>query len=490
MQPRNTLIIMSDEHNRRIAGCYGDTIVQTPHLDALAARGTRFTQAYTPSPICVSARASFATGQWVHQHRCWSSAEAYTGRPESWGHALRRAGHPVVSVGKLHYRSRDDDNGFDREILPLHIVGEKGWTLGLLRDPLPAYPGAAELAADIGAGDSKYSYYDRQVCAAAQQWLQAHGQSQGEQRPWTLFVSFVSPHYPLRAPQEYFERYIDADIGEPALWDFQPQHPLLQQMYAFYDYRRHFGAEQRRIARAAYYGLVNFLDDRIGALLGTLDELGLRDDTRVIYTSDHGEMLGEQGMWTKMLMHESSAGVPLIMAGPDVPAGAQVDAPVSLIDAHPTILESAGLDSDEGLPGESLFAMARGADRQSPVISEFHDGGSPCGYFMLRLEHWKYIYWCAGPAQLFDLHADPLEANDLGGDAAQAATLARCEAALRAICNPDAVNRQAFADQAKRIAAYGGREGILQARGGDFGFTPLDDIEDELRAVAEGRGIA
>ncbi len=487
MQPRNTLIIMSDEHNRRIAGCYGDSIVQTPHLDGLAARGTRFTQAYTASPICVSARASFATGQWVHQHRCWSSAEAYAGRPESWGHVLQRANRPVVSIGKLHYRSRHDDNGFDREILPLHIVGERGWTLGLLRDPLPPYPGAAELAADIGAGDSKYSHYDRNVCAAAQQWLESCGRD-GD-KPWTLFVSFVSPHYPLRAPQEYFDRYIDADIGEPELWDFEPQHPALKKMYAFYDYREHFGTEQRRIARAAYYGLVNFLDDRVGALLATLDELGLAGDTRVIYTSDHGEMLGEQGMWTKMLMHESSAGVPLIMAGPDIPRGAVVDAPVSLVDIHPTILESAGLASDARLPGDALFAIANGAERRSPVISEFHDGGSPCGYFMLRLAHWKYIYWCDGPAQLFDLRADPLEADDLGSDPAHTAIRAHCEAALREICDPDAANRQAFADQAARIARYGGRESILGAAGGDFGFTPLDDIEAELRAIAAGRGV-
>ena len=125
--PRNMLFIMSDEHSRAVLGCYGNKAVRTPNLDRMAATGTRFTQAYTPSPVCVSARASLATGRWVHDTGCWSSAEPYAGRPRGWGHRLIEAGQNVTSIGKLHHRSREDDNGFTDEFLPLHVVGGTGW---------------------------------------------------------------------------------------------------------------------------------------------------------------------------------------------------------------------------------------------------------------------------------------------------------------------------------------------------------------------------
>ena len=133
----NFLLLCSDEHARSALGCYGHPIVQTPNLDRLAARGTRFTRAYTPSPICISARASLATGLPVFEHRCWSSAEPYHGQVESWMHRLRAQGHQVDSIGKLHFRSGEDDNGFGQEILPMYLANEgRGWPQGLVRRPL------------------------------------------------------------------------------------------------------------------------------------------------------------------------------------------------------------------------------------------------------------------------------------------------------------------------------------------------------------------
>ena len=138
MEPSNLVFILSDEHQRDIAGCYGDRIAITPNIDALAARGTRFTNAYTPCPICVPARAALATGRWVHQTKSWDNAAPYHGEPTSWHHRLRDSGHRVVSIGKLHFRATADDNGFSEEILPLHVLDGIGDLIGMLREP-PAH---------------------------------------------------------------------------------------------------------------------------------------------------------------------------------------------------------------------------------------------------------------------------------------------------------------------------------------------------------------
>lgn len=489
MKPANLLFIMSDEHSRDVLGCSGNGVVKTPHLDRLAVRGTRFSNAYTPSPVCVSARASLATGRHVHEIGAWSSAEPYHGKIPSWGHRLRAEGHQAVSVGKLHFRSRADDNGFAPELLPLHIVGGVGFTLGLLRDkPLPPYDWAAkQLAEQVGAGGTRYTHYDRAICTRACDWLATEGRA--ADKPWVLFVSFVSPHYPLIAPQPFYDLYDGADIGPPHRHRWQPDHPVLKDIYAFYHYNDYFSEQQVREGRRGYYGLVSFVDDLVGRLLGALEASGLAADTRVLYTSDHGELLGDHGMWTKMLMYEGSAGIPLLMAGPDVPQGAVVETPVSLIDCYQTVRDGAGLaptEAESALPGRSLFEIAGGTTPDRVVLSEFHDGGTPTGYFMIRLDDWKYVHYAGSRPQLFNLAEDPCEEEDLGQSPAHASVRRDCEARLRHILDPDAVNARAFADQRARIADLGGREAILADHTGQFGFTPLDDIAEELALVGEG----
>ena len=215
MKPRNILILCADEHARSALGCYGHPVARTPTLDKLAKLGTRFTRAYTPSPICIPARACLATGTQVHENRCWSSAEPYHGQHESWMHRLREAGHAAVSVGKLHFRSGDDDNGFNEEILPMYLAnGGKGWPQGLVRNPLPRFDEARELARDVGPGDSTYTEYDREIAAAAARWLRRYP-AKIKNKPWALFVSFASPHYPLTAPKAFFDRYAGRAIPEP-----------------------------------------------------------------------------------------------------------------------------------------------------------------------------------------------------------------------------------------------------------------------------------
>jgi choline-sulfatase len=456
---------MADEHTRRILGCYGDRIVKTPHLDFLASRGTRFTQAYTPSPVCAPARASTATGLWVHQHGFWSCAEVYDGTVPSWGHRLINVGHRIVSVGKLHYRSSDQFNGFDPEILPEHAFRGYGWVKGLVRDqPLPSFEeGTTEFAYQIGRGDSENTRYDQNVCDAACNWLNEVG-SKHHDKPWVLFVSFVCPHYPLIAPDDFYELYRFDQIGWPHKYRESPSHPVLKELYSFFNYQDHLSDDDTKIAVVAYYALCSYVDHLVGRLLTTLNTLGLDKNTRIIYTSDHGEMLGSHGMWTKQLMFEDSVGIPLLMAGPGIPNGRVVDTPVSLVDIYPTLIECSGekLSKQElNLPGRNLVSIANGDIPNRHIISEYHDGGAITGMFMIIVDRWKYIHYAGHSPQLFNLDKDPTEDHDLASHPEFADVLRHCENTLRSILSPEEVTKRVFQDQRARVVSLGGREVVL-----------------------------
>src|ERR1700712_1952166 len=171
MDAKNLLIIMSDQHSRALMGCYGHGVVRTPNLDALAQRGARFTNCWTPSPVCVPARAAFATGKYIHQIGFWDNAHPYDGSIPSSHHRLRDAGHQVVSIGKLHFRSDDDDSGFSEAIVPMQVIDGKGDLLGLIRDDLPVRGAAYKMARMAGPGESPYTLYGREIAARAQIWL-------------------------------------------------------------------------------------------------------------------------------------------------------------------------------------------------------------------------------------------------------------------------------------------------------------------------------
>ena len=476
-RPPNFLVIISDGHRKDALGCAWHPIVHTPHLDRLAARGTRFTNAYTSSPMCVPTRAALACGDYVHRTGFWDSATPYDGSAATWMHRVRDAGHEMVSIGKLHFRSGEDDNGFSEEILPMHVVGGVGWMAALLREDPPAYDAAAELAAKSGPGSSSYTDYDLAITAAATDWIAAR---RNAERPWAAFVSLVSPHFPLRAPQEFYNLYADADF------DLEPQqlpdHPEIRNLARFFDYERHFTAETRHAAMAGYFGLTSFLDDCVGEILATLEESGQAEDTVILYLSDHGELLGDKGMWTKQVMYEASAGIPMILAGPGVPDGILRNTAASIVDVAATALDVMLDTSDDSSPGLSLRRLAQDPDdADRTVLCEYHDGGSTTGAFMVRWGDWKYVCYPGMPPQLFNLAEDPSEDHDLGSDVSQRAAAARAEGASRlaAICDADAVNRQCFADQAARIEALGGIDVCRNAH--LFNHTPTPAEQAAMR---------
>ena len=481
MEPANLLFILSDEHSRRVLGCYGHQMIKTPNLDRLSARGVRFADAYTNSPICVPARASLATGRYPHQIRFWDNAIAYDGSVPSWHHRLREAGHEVVAIGKLHFRSEDDDNGFTREIMPLHINDGIGDPLGWLRDPLPVRRATLRLAKDAGRGNSSYQDYDEKITAAAIDWLRAHA-GQAREQPWALFVSLVCPHFPLIARPEFYDLYPEAEVPLPALYraaERAPDHPYIAALRQCQIYDQGFVDETNlRRAITAYFGLVSFTDHNVGRLLSALEAAGLADTTRVIYSADHGDNLGTRGLWGKSTMYEESAGVPLITAGPGLPRGAVCREPVSLVDCFPTILAWTGVPpraEDRNLPGVALDAIARGTAPPRTVLSEYHATGAATGAFMIRKGRFKFVYYAGMRPQLFDLDADPQEARDLAQEPLYRGLVADCERQLRQVVDPEAADALAKADQAARIAAFGGREAIL-ARG-SFAYSPAPGTE-------------
>ena len=459
----NVLFLMVDELSWWGLG-HMNPAVQTPNLDRLAARGVRFDAAYTPSPMCVPTRAAIATGRYVHEVGYWSSAEAYDGRVPSWGHVLRDAGKLAVSIGKLHYRNGTDDTGFAEQIEPIHIPGGRGWVRGLLRRPVCSYDATAELAQMIGPSDSEYLQFDQRVTARACEWLADPAR---HDQDWAAFVSWLSPHYPLIAPQEFYDLYDPKEFEAEA--QTPPDHPILAEIVSFFDHDTHFTPESRGIAIASYYALCSFMDAQVGQVLDALDAAGL-DDTLILFTSDHGEMLGEKGFWTKSCMYESAARVPLIMAGPGIAPGVRVD-PVSLIDAAPTICTALGVPS-RAFSGQDLRVEPEGS---RTVLSEYHDGGSSVGVTLVRWNEgetaWKYVHYAEGhPPQLFNLTDDPREEDDLAASRADLVTVALKR--LSRWMDPEAINTRAHADQATRIEAMGGRA-ALEAEP-QWNFTPAD----------------
>ena len=463
---RNVLVVMSDEHQARALGCAGHPVVQTPNLDALAANGTRFSQCWTPSPICVPARAAFGTGRWVHEVGSWDSAQAWAGEPTGWTHAMRAHGHDVVSFGKLHHRSAADDDGFSERVQPMFIAGGVGWLQGLpRRDPLP-YPEAAELAQETGSGETTYTRYDARITDAAVDWLSTRTD---DDPPWVAFVSLVAPHYPLSAPDEFTNRIPLADVPPPEIDRIEPQHPAVAAMRRFFDYDASFDAARTQEARRAYFALCSWMDHNVGQVLRALDASGQSDDTLVVYTSDHGELLGNRGLWAKSFMYEDSVAVPMIVSGPGVPGGRVVDTAVNLVDVAPTILQTAELPHDG--PGRPLQALANEPDDpHRPAFSEYHDGGSITGSFAVRSGDWKYVHHVGYRPELYNVHDDPNELDDLGESATTRIEREQAEELLRSIVDPDAADRQAFDSQAALIDAHGGLEAIRSAF--RFNHTP------------------
>jgi choline-sulfatase len=267
-------------------------------------------------------------------------------------------------------------------------------------------------------------------------------------------VNYILPHFPLEVERQYYDRYPTAEMDLPIDYPAADDHPILDELRHHFDGRGVDEATLRR-TRAAYYGLCTALDDYIAQLLAALDRTGLAEDTLVIYASDHGEPLGDHGIWWKCCMYEPSVGVPLAFRGPGVGKDVTFDAPVSLLDLVPTMADAVGIEPDDAWRGRSLLPVVRGErepDSDRAVFSEYHAHGTSRGMFMLRQGRYKYIYYPDNPDQLFDVVADPDARHNLAAVSEHEERCERFEQQLRDIVDPQTVDERVRADQRERLA--------------------------------------
>ncbi len=475
----NFLLITSDQHNPFVTGYAGDPMVETPALDRLAAEGTVFDAAYTNSPICMPARAALATGRYASTIGSYDNGSPYAGLPAaSWGHRLGAQGRPAVTFGKLHF-DPTADTGFDAR-LPLQAkLGYSGARLGWARGDAPTSGIMIAHALDAAAGEFEYTRYDRHTTATARRWLATEAPTD---RPWAAHVSYAYPHYPFRAPAELLPpEEIDAPL--PPAW--RPEDwPDNAELNA---HRRLMGLDERPLAegelrhlRRVYSAMVAFVDRQIAELLDALDASGQRDRTVILYTSDHGDMLGGHGLLMKSVMYDASARVPTVLTGPGVEAGTRCSTAVSLVDVFPTALAVTGCrpaDEDLDLPGTSLVEIAGSpTDGERVAFAEYHGPLSSAASYLVRRGRWKYVHHAleGASAQLFDLEADPDELDDRIADDSAATVGEELAGELRAIVDPDGLDREIRATQ-RELLARAEEAGAVGGRGRQGGGPPRTD---------------
>lgn len=450
-KPKNLLFLFSDQHAARVAGCYGDPVAETPALDALAARGTTFDAAICPSPMCVPSRMSMLTARNPHRIGVWGNEDVMHPGLPTMAHALGAAGLGPVLVGRLHAVGPDQMLGYARREVGDHHAN---WS-GVARVNMGALEGTASpdrrsLTAS-GRGQSAYEVKDEDVTARALDVLDelAADLRAGRRERFALTVGYMLPHAPFVARAADYDRFAGrVGLARNRAPDPAQDHPWLAAWRAHRGILDVSEAEEIR-ARTAYYALCHALDRMIGQVLDRLDALGLRDDTLVVYTSDHGEQIGEHGLWWKHTFHEDSVRVPLIMALPGVlPEGARRGGVVNLTDLTATMLDAMGAPPLPDADGISFWRMAQdaGAPWHDRGFSEYCQGsrfdwGIPgtTQNRMIRTSRWKLCYYHGHPPQLFDLLEDPFETRDLAGEPRHAALRDALVAEVLADWDPDAI---------------------------------------------------
>ncbi len=425
MQP-NILVIMADQLAPQFTGAYGHKTAKTPHLDALAARGMRFDAAYCNSPLCAPSRFAFMSGQLVSRIAAYDNASEFKASVPTFAHYLKSLGYRTCLSGKMHFVGPDQMHGFEdrvtTDIYPADFAWTPDWEAPDER--IDKWYHNMQTVKESGMANATFQIdYDDAVGFAAKRWLfdAARDKALGHNAPFAMVASFIHPHDPYVARPEWWNLYSDDEIDMPAfvpaLEDQDPfSRRLMDGIEASYV---PLMEEEVRRARRAYLANVSYFDSKIGELVQTLEETGDLDNTIVIVTADHGDMLGERGLWYKMNFFEQSARVPLVMAGPGVAVGRATNA-VSLVDLLPTFIEVGGGDANmvgEPIDGRSLMPLAQGQD--DPVdeaIGEYCAEMTGYPVIMIRRGALKYIHCDSDPPQLFDLGADPLEKANLASD--------------------------------------------------------------------------
>ena len=424
----NFLILMVDQLNGTLFPDGPANWLHAPNLKALAARSARFGNCYTASALCAPGRASFMSGQLPSVTGVYDNAAEFPSDLPTYAHHLRRAGYQTCLSGKMHFVGPDQLHGFEERLTTDIYPADFGWT--------PDYRKPGEridwwyhnMSSVTGAGVAEITNqmeYDDEVTFQACQKLYDLARGH-DARPWCLTVSFTHPHDPYVARRKYWDLYEDCQHLLPRVpaMDYHDHDPHSQRIFDANDWRSYdITDEHIRRARRAYFANISYLDDKIGDILKVLETTG--QEATILFVSDHGDMLGERGLWFKMSFFEGSSRVPLMIAAPGIAPG-RVDAPVSTIDVCPTLADLAGIDLSEISPwteGTSLKPVADGTAKRGPVLMEYAAEASYAPLVAIRDGAYKYTRCALDPEQLFHLGDDPDERINLAGDPAHEATL-------------------------------------------------------------------
>ena len=479
MSQPNILILMVDQLNGTLFPDGPADWLHTPHLKRLAERSTRFAHTYTASPLCAPGRGGFMSSMLPSRTGIYDNAAEFRADIPTFAHHLRRAGYQTTLSGKMHFVGPDQLHGFEERLTTDIYPADFGWT--------PDYRKPGEridwwyhnMGSVTGAGVAEITNqmeYDDEVAHFAGQKLYDLARGRDD-RPWCLTVSFTHPHDPYVARRRYWDLYEDCAHLQPQIpaFAYEDHDAHSKRIFDANDWRS-YDITDDHIARArrGYFANISYLDDKIGELLQILDDT--RQEAVIVFVSDHGDMLGERGLWFKMSMFDGSSRVPLMIAAPDLEPG-RIDTPVSTLDLGPTLADLAGIDTSEIAPwtdGTSLMPVAKGAER-GPVPIEYAAEASIAPIVALRDGPWKYTRCAPDPDQLFNLADDPHELNDLAQDPAHADTLARLSALADARWDLDRFDAEVRASQARRWVVY---EALRKGGYYPWDFQPLQKASE------------
>ena len=483
MKRPNIVVIMADQLAPHWTGTYGHPVVKTPHMDALADRGMRFDAAYCNSPLCAPSRASFMTGQLVSRIGAFDNAAEFPASMPTFAHYLQTLGYRTCLSGKMHFVGPDQKHGFqDRlttDIYPADFAWTPDWENAGNR--IDAWYHNMKTVKESGQAVATFQTdYDDEVDYTTRRWLIDRGRDHagGDDTPFCLVASFMHPHDPYVAKPEFWALYEDAEIGLPSTPDAMD--PLACRVRDGIEATETpLSDDQIRRARRAYFANTSYFDSKVGSVVQALEDIGELDNTIIIVTADHGDMLGERGLWYKMTMFEHSARVPMIMAGPGVAQGT-TDNACSLVDLAPTFIDIAGADPAScrpSLDGRSLIPLAKGEEApEDEAIGEYCAEMTGYPVFMIRRGKLKYI-WCeSDPPQLFDLEVDPFELENLAKEPAYAEAAASFAAEVHSRWDPEKLRKNIIQSQQARFAVD---KAMGHGAGQHWDYNPPRDASNE-----------
>ncbi|GGM10655.1 choline-sulfatase [Pseudomonas asuensis] len=456
MKQPNILFIMADQMAAPLLPLYrSDSPIHVPNLQRLAEQAVVFDSAYCNSPLCAPSRFVLMSGQLPSKIGAYDNAADFPADIPTYAHYLRRLGYRTALSGKMHFCGPDQLHGFEERLTSDIYPADYGWAVNW-DEPEVRASWYHNMSSVLQAGPSIRTNqldFDEEVVFKAQQYLYDHVR-RGSDEPFCLTVSMTHPHDPYTITKEFWDLYEETDIALPSVTlEQSEQDPHSQRLLKVVDlWDKPLPEQKVRDARRAYYGACSYVDANIGKLLKTLDECGLADDTIIVFSGDHGDMLGERGLWYKMHWFEMSARVPLIVHAPKHFAARHVSASVSTMDLLPTLVELAGGNIQEGLPldGRSLLPHLENREGHDEVIGEYMAEGTDSPLMMIRRGRYKFIYSERDPLLLFDLVNDPQELENLAAASEYQSVLEAFVQEARARWDMPRIHAEVLASQRRR----------------------------------------